>query len=164
LACADSKSLSNSFDRSIRICHCLSVRRWGTQCKCLTTNPKDPVRLRQTVAREIHMDFVSFRTDANRVWLRAWRFTLSITSRGDLNAALRSEPSSETRKGRRSLSSMRLHRIRGFAQVHHELSGLKVPFCWDKDKLCADPLCRVLSLNFKFQFLHKGTTSTRLQE
>jgi hypothetical protein len=81
-ACADSKSLSNSFDRSIRICPCASVRQWGTQYKCSTTNPKDPVRRRQTVAREMHVDFTSSRTDANGVWLRVWRIALSITSGG----------------------------------------------------------------------------------
>jgi hypothetical protein len=155
LACVDSKSLSNSFDLSIRICRCGSIRWWGTQCKCLTTNPKDPVRRRQTVAHKIYVDFASSRTDGNGVWLRAWRIALSITSRGGLNAALRSELSSETRAGMTSPSSNRLHRIRWSAQIHHGLPWLKVHSCWDRDKLCIDPLCCILSLNIKFLFCTK---------
>jgi hypothetical protein len=54
----------------------------GIQCKYWRTNPKDAVRRRQTVAREMHMDCASFRTDANGIWLRAWRIALSITSGG----------------------------------------------------------------------------------
>jgi hypothetical protein len=155
VAGADSKGLSNLFDQSIRTCHWASVGRWGTQCKCLTTNYKDPVGHRQTVAREIHVDFASSFTDANGVWLKAWRIALSITSEGGLNAALRSNPSSETCAGRTSPSSKRLYRSRGPAQVHHGSPWLKVPSCWDRDKLYVDPLCRTLNLNVKFHFCTK---------
>jgi hypothetical protein len=93
LSCTDSQSLSNLFDRSTRIYHCVSVRQWWTQCKCLTTNPKDPVRRRQTVARGMHVectwnargmhvDFASSRTDENGVSFKAWRIVLSITFGG----------------------------------------------------------------------------------
>jgi hypothetical protein len=91
LSCTYSKSLNNSFDRSTRICHCVSMRRWGTQCKCLITNPKDPIRRRQTVVYEIHVYFASLHTDVNEVSLRAWRIALSSTSGGDLDAVLCSE-------------------------------------------------------------------------
>jgi hypothetical protein len=111
----------------------------------------------------MQMDFASFYTDANGVLLRAWRIALSITSGGSLNAALHSQPSSETHAGRKLPSSTQWHRSQGPAQVHHESRELKVPSCWDRDKSSVDPLCRTLSLNVKFHFLHKETTSPRSQ-
>jgi hypothetical protein len=155
--------LSNSIDRSIRICHWASVKLWGIQCKCLTTNPKDLIKRRQTVAVEMHMDFTSSYTDANGVLLSAWRIALSITSGGGLNAALPSQPSSETRADRKLPSSTQWHRSRWPAQVHHESRELKLSSCWDRDKSSAGPLCRPLSLNVKFHFLHKEITSPRPQ-
>jgi hypothetical protein len=125
----------------------------------LDKSPKEPVRHCQTIAPEIYMDFASSFTDANWVWLRAWRIALSITSGGSLNAALRSESSSETRQGRKSQSNMRLHRIRGSTRVHHGPPGLKVPSCWDRDKLCIDTFCHMLSFNINFHFLQKEITS-----
>jgi hypothetical protein len=161
LAYADCKRLSNSIDRSIRICRCASVNPWGTQCKCLTTNPKDLVKCRQTSAIEMHMDFASSCTDANGVLLRAWRIALSITSGVGLNAAFPSQPFSETRAGRKWPESTQRDRSRGPAQVHHESRELKVPSCWDRDKSSIDPLCRTLSLHDKFHSLHKETNSPR---
>jgi hypothetical protein len=35
------------------------------------------------------------------------------------------------------------------------LYGLKIPSCWDRGKLCADPLCPTLSFNIKFDFWTK---------
>jgi hypothetical protein len=121
----------------------------------LDDKSKGLIRRHQTIANEMHMDFASFRTDENGVWLRGWRIVLSITSGGGLNAALRSDPSSETREGRMSQLSNRLHRIRGSAQVCHELSGMKVPSRWDRDKLCIDPFCRTSNLDVKFRFCTK---------
>jgi hypothetical protein len=69
----------------------------------------------------------------------------------------------ETREGDRSPLSRRLHRGRGAAQVPHELRGLKIHFCWDRGKLCIDPLCPTLSFNVKFDFSHKEITSPRCQ-
>jgi hypothetical protein len=103
----------------------------------------------------MHMDFASSYTDANGVLLRVWRIALSITSGGVLNAALPSKPSSEMRAGRKWPSSTQWHRSRGPAQVHYESRELKVPSCWDRDKLCVDPLCRTLNLNINFHFCTK---------
>jgi hypothetical protein len=161
MTCADFKHLSNSIDRSIQICRCASVKLWGTQCKCLTTNLKDLVKRRQTIAVKMQMDIANSCTDTNGVLLRAWRIALSITSGGGLNAALPSQPSSETRAGRKLPSSIQRHRSRGPTQVRHESRELKVPSCWDRDKSSFDPLCRRLNLNVKFYFLHKETSSPR---
>jgi hypothetical protein len=130
----------------------------------LDKSPKESVRRHQTVAREIHMDFASSCTHANGVWLRAWRIALSITSGRNPNAALPSHPSSEMCASRKLPSSMQWHRSRGPAQVHYESREVKVPSCWDRDKSSVDPLCRPLSLNVKFHFLHKETTSLRPQK
>jgi hypothetical protein len=43
------------------------------------------------------------------------------------------------------------------------LRELKIPSCWDRAKLCIDPLCLTLSVNVKFDFLHKEITSPRCE-